>query len=204
MRVVLVSRKYSRRAHRDPQKICFPFKQINGRNGDYKWLGMTDASYYVIYYEKFRTIMQRTEKEALTWECLTTSRNTMWGRLINSEDNPWHIYLCRRTMPTLIRTMHVHSCHITSHRWYKGISCVSFCVSIRTDIFYLVTVLVYCTNAYIRVYTNDPYTNVDLFPMWYMVTRDQRVSACQLVYSVSNNEFEFNSQWLPLSLVHNH
>ncbi len=29
---------------------------------------MANASYYVIYYEKFRKVMQRTEKEALSYE----------------------------------------------------------------------------------------------------------------------------------------
>ncbi len=36
-----------------------PYKQISGRN---EW---SMLSYYVINYEKFRKVMQRTEKEAL-------------------------------------------------------------------------------------------------------------------------------------------
>ncbi len=36
-----LSRKYSRRPHRDTQKLIY--KQICGRNGDHEWLKMTNA-----------------------------------------------------------------------------------------------------------------------------------------------------------------
>ncbi len=52
--------KYSRRAHRAPQK------RICGRNGDHHDLEWPMLSYYVIYCEKFRKVLQRTEKVALT------------------------------------------------------------------------------------------------------------------------------------------
>ncbi len=41
----------------------FPYKQVSGRNGDHELLRMTNA---FILCEKFRKVMQRTEKEALT------------------------------------------------------------------------------------------------------------------------------------------
>ncbi len=44
----------------------FPYKQVIGRNGDYEWLRMTNAFYYVIWYEKFWKVMQQKEKVALT------------------------------------------------------------------------------------------------------------------------------------------
>ncbi len=40
----------------------FPYKQVSERNGDHKLLRMTNASYYVIYYEKLRNVMQQIEK----------------------------------------------------------------------------------------------------------------------------------------------
>ncbi len=46
-----------------PTKVQFVlYKQVRGRNGDHEWPML---SYYVIYYEQFRKIMQQTEKEAL-------------------------------------------------------------------------------------------------------------------------------------------
>ncbi len=52
-----------------------PYKQVSGRNGDHEWRRMT---------KKFRKVMQRTEKEALSsvlWNiCLQNSR-VMHGNL---------------------------------------------------------------------------------------------------------------------------
>ncbi len=47
------------------QRCYLWYNQASERNGDHEWLRMTNASYYVIYYEKFRKIMQQTEQEAL-------------------------------------------------------------------------------------------------------------------------------------------
>ncbi len=52
--------------HRDPQMLIFPYKQVSGENADHEWLRMTNASYCMIYYEKFRNVMQQTEKETLS------------------------------------------------------------------------------------------------------------------------------------------
>ncbi len=38
-------------------KVLF-FIKTSGRNGDHECLRMTNASYYVIYYKKFRNVMQ--------------------------------------------------------------------------------------------------------------------------------------------------
>ncbi len=46
--------------------ILFPYKQVSGIYGNHEWFKMTNASYYVIYYERFRKVMQRTEKEAFS------------------------------------------------------------------------------------------------------------------------------------------
>ncbi len=63
------SRKYSRRADRDPQKFSFFHKNKESeRNGDHDDLEWPMLSYYVIYCDKFRKILQRTEKVALN-EC---------------------------------------------------------------------------------------------------------------------------------------
>ncbi len=59
------SQEHTPEGHTETHKsLFFPYKQISGRNGDYEW---TMLSYYVIYYEKFRKDMQRTEKEALNF-----------------------------------------------------------------------------------------------------------------------------------------
>ncbi len=63
---VFFSRKYSRRPHRYPQKLIALHIQLSGRNGDHEWLRMKMLLYYVSYYERFRKVMQRTEKVALT------------------------------------------------------------------------------------------------------------------------------------------
>ncbi len=60
-------RKYFRRPRRDPQKFVF-FPHFNKQMGE--MMAMNDLewpmlSYYLIYYEKFKKVMQRTEKEAL-------------------------------------------------------------------------------------------------------------------------------------------
>ncbi len=47
------------------KSFFFRYRQLSGRNSDHEWLRMPNISYYVIYYEKFRKVMQRTEKEAL-------------------------------------------------------------------------------------------------------------------------------------------
>ncbi len=44
----------------------FSYKQVSGRNGDHDDLEWPMLSYYVIYCEKFRKVLQRTEKVALT------------------------------------------------------------------------------------------------------------------------------------------
>ncbi len=41
--VSFLSRKYSKRPHRDPQKFFFQYKQVSTRNDDHGWLGMTNA-----------------------------------------------------------------------------------------------------------------------------------------------------------------
>ncbi len=60
-------KKILHKGAQEPTKVpFFPYKHVSGRNSDHEWLRMTNASYYVIYYEKFRKIMQRTNKEALS------------------------------------------------------------------------------------------------------------------------------------------
>ncbi len=60
------SRKYSRRAHRDPQKFFFFIKTSKWEKWWSLWLRMTNAFIlYVIYCEKFRKVLQRIENVAL-------------------------------------------------------------------------------------------------------------------------------------------
>ncbi len=58
--------KFSRRLHRDLQKFIFFHINKNVQEivimNDLEWQML---SYYVFYYEKFKKVMQRTEKEAL-------------------------------------------------------------------------------------------------------------------------------------------
>ncbi len=41
------------------------YKQVIGRHGDHENVGQPILSYYVIYFEKVRKVMQQTEKGAL-------------------------------------------------------------------------------------------------------------------------------------------
>ncbi len=54
-----------------PTKVHFFIKASNGRNGDHDDLEWPMLSYYVIYCEKFRKVLQRTEKVALSSLCQT-------------------------------------------------------------------------------------------------------------------------------------
>ncbi len=68
------SEKYSRRLHRDIQKFMFPYKKYVGEMVIMNDLEWPMLSYYVIYYETFRKVMQWTEKETLMygWEFYLT------------------------------------------------------------------------------------------------------------------------------------
>ncbi len=58
--------KILQNAAQRPTKVhFFPFKQVSGRKGNHESHRMTNASYCVIWYEKFRKVMQRTGKETL-------------------------------------------------------------------------------------------------------------------------------------------
>ncbi len=43
-------------------------------------------SYYVIYYEKFRKVMQRTEKEVLNQEHVSIDMNEIFGELVGFDE----------------------------------------------------------------------------------------------------------------------
>ncbi len=59
--------KILQKSSQGPTKVLFfSWKQVSGRNGDHDDLDWPMLSYYVIYYEKFRKVLQRTEKVALT------------------------------------------------------------------------------------------------------------------------------------------
>ncbi len=56
-------------AQRPTKVLFFPYKQASVRNDHHEWLRKSNALYCVIYYEKFRKVIQQTEKEALTLIC---------------------------------------------------------------------------------------------------------------------------------------
>ncbi len=85
------SEKNSRRAHRDPQKFFFFIKTSKWEKW-WSWWLRPMLSYYVIYCEKFRKILHRSEKVALTvtsithfhfdttiWLCCTYSWNSKFS-----------------------------------------------------------------------------------------------------------------------------
>ncbi len=59
--LIIKTPKYHTETHK---RILFPYKQVSGRNGDHEWPML---SYYVIYYEKFKKVIQWREKEALMY-----------------------------------------------------------------------------------------------------------------------------------------
>ncbi len=103
------SSKYSRRPHKSSS---FPYKQGNGRNGDHQWHKMTN-SYYVIYYEMLRKVMQRTEKEASRWR-------------------PWQHRLCTRWcfvgLFQVVNSTHFDSLLFTILEWRSGMCTIKFII----------------------------------------------------------------------------
>ncbi len=64
---------------------------MSGRNGDHDDLEWPMLSYYVIYCEKFRTILQRTEKVALNVAQLYVCH--IWGTFNEANQNNVDIYV---------------------------------------------------------------------------------------------------------------
>ncbi len=82
---IIFPRKYSRRPHRELQKMIFPYKQISGRNGDYQWFRMTNA---VILCD-------------LVWKVQKIHAEKIEGRFKNIpiEDNLLECYIHKQSCP---------------------------------------------------------------------------------------------------------
>ncbi len=90
---VKMVRKYSRRAHRDPHKFIsfLKKKQISGRNGEHDDLEWPMLSYYVIYCEKFRKVLQQTEKVALKLLVMSPKNKTFFSKESYSIEHCEHV-----------------------------------------------------------------------------------------------------------------
>ncbi len=112
--------KYFRRPHRDPQQ--FIFFHINKQVGemvimnDLEWPML---SYYVIYYEKFRKVMQRTEKEALNMVWFDHVNDWLYQQLLIPQTKHQRV-----TWPgvyrKLIELLHIVVYHMSVHSLARG------------------------------------------------------------------------------------